>query len=383
MNIFQITKILNEAKDKVTNEVISGVENFTKTVDDHIEKLANAPKKRGNKAYSEKPENIEREKNQFLTKIINATKMETERLTGSTSEIKEYRREFMNRIIRFLAHEKSGSYSNDIVVARDIIAAASDSDIKKILNVPSGQGKKLPQPRTISKDGIVNLYDDIDNGLAKRLTNFTPNTCGRFEMLLGVLYNGSKVTGHEGYNKKGDINLGGEIFEVKKSGTGGVDTGWKQFQYLLNTNIDKSRKMELQKQIKELKNQEAKDIQTLRSSIEKFVKNIFKDIIKLDKNGEHKNDVNDFAENYFAMLDEMDKKRAILYGFQKIGYENLIVCDDDGSARFVMKKDVDDFVQGKCDINKLGIDIEIPTSLNDKNTKPKTADFQKIKINLK
>ena len=384
MNIFQITKILNEAKDKVTNAVINGVENFTKVVDDHIEKLANAPKKAGRTAEKDKPENVEREKNEFLTKIINATKMETERLTGVTNETKEYRKEFMNRMIRFLANEKSGSYSNDIVIVRDIVAMASDDDIKKILNIPSGQGKRQPQPRNISKDSSrVNLYDGIDDKLGKRLTDFVPNTCGRFEMLLGVLFDGSKVSGHEGYGKKGDVNLGGEIYEVKKSGTGGVDTGWKQFQYLLNTNIDKSRKIELQKQIKELKNQEIEDIQTLRSSIEQFVKKTLKELIELDKSGNHKNDVSDFAENYFAMLDEMDKKRAILYGFQNIGYKNIIVCDNDGSAQFVMKKDIDDFIRGKCDISKLGIEIKIPAVLNDKNSKPKSADFQKITINLK
>jgi hypothetical protein len=113
----------------------------------------------------------------------------------------------------------------------------------------------------------------------------------------------------------------------------------------------------------------------LRSSIEQFVKKTFKDLIELDKSGNHKNEVSDFAENYFAMLDEMDKKRAILYGFQNIGYKNIIVCDNDGSAQFVIKKDVDDFIRGKCDISKLGIEIKIPAVLNDKNSKPKSADF--------
>ena len=40
------------------------------------------------------------------------------------------------------------------------------------------------------------------------------------------------------------------------------------------------------------------------------------------------------------------------------------------------------FVHGKGSITELGIDIGIPNTLNDKNSKPKTGDFQKINIRL-
>ena len=132
MNIFVLDRILqelNESDDKVTNAVIKGVQNFNSQVDSHIQDLKNAPKKRGRVAADQNPANIEKQKTEFLTKIVNATKMEAERLTGSSSDMKGYRREFMERIKRFLASEKSGSYANDIVIVRDIVSAASDEDI--------------------------------------------------------------------------------------------------------------------------------------------------------------------------------------------------------------------------------------------------------------
>ena len=215
--------------------------------------MTNAPKTRGRKTADKNPKYIENQKNEFLTKIANATKMETERLTGSTSETKGYRRDFMDRIKRFLASEKSGSYANDIVIVRDIVSTASDEDIKKMMNIPNGKGNPKPIQREISSTGRINIYSGLNTSLAKRLADFAPGTCGRFEMLLGVLYDGTKVSGREGYNEKGDVVLDGKVFEVKKSGTGGVDTGWKQFQHLLNTTVDKNKKIELQQQIKQLK----------------------------------------------------------------------------------------------------------------------------------
>lgn len=385
MNINMLTKILqelNEADDKITNAVIKGVQNFNNQVDDHIANLKNAPKKRGRVAADQNPANIEKQKNEFLTKVANATRMETERLTGSTSETKGYRKEFMERITRFLAGEKSGSYANDIVIVRDIVSAASDEDIKGILNIPNGKGNLKPIQRKINGTSRINIFSGINPQLAKRLADFAPGTCGRFEMLLGILYNGTKVSGREGYKSKGDVQLCGDVYEVKKSGTGGVDTGWKQFQHLLNTTVDKNKKMELQRQIKELKQQEAAQLNVLMKSINKFVKNTFNNIINTQNEGSYTNDVQDFAENYFALLSDDDKKRAILYGFSNIGYKNIIVCEDNGETQIVTEESIMKFVHGNGSITELGIDIGIPNTLNNKNSKPKTADFQKINIRL-
>lgn len=165
MNINMLTKILqelNEADDKITNAVIKGVQNFNNQVDDHIANLKNAPKKRGRVAADQNPANIEKQKNEFLTKVANATRMETERLTGSTSETKGYRKEFMERIKRFLAGEKSGSYANDIVIVRDIVAAASDEDIKGILNIPNGKGNLKPIQRKINGTSRINIFSGIN-----------------------------------------------------------------------------------------------------------------------------------------------------------------------------------------------------------------------------
>jgi hypothetical protein len=67
-------------------------------------------------------------------------------------------------------------------------------------------------------------------------------------------------------------------------------------------------------------------------SINKFVKNTFNNIINTQSEGSYTNDVQDFAENYFALLSDDDKKRAILYGFSNIGYKNIIVCEDNGET---------------------------------------------------
>ena len=34
-------------------------------------------------------------------------------------------------------------------------------------------------------------------------------------------------------------------------------------------------------------------------------------------------------ESYFSLLDDEDKKRAVIYGFYKLGYKNLIICKPD------------------------------------------------------
>lgn len=59
-------------------------------------------------------------------------------------------------------------------------------------------------------------------------------------MLLGIVFDGTKVTGHEKGQifQKGDVNIDGVFYEVKKNGTGGIDTGWKQFQYMFNKTTD-------------------------------------------------------------------------------------------------------------------------------------------------
>lgn len=34
-------------------------------------------------------------------------------------------------------------------------------------------------------------------------------------------------------------------------------------------------------------------------------------------------------ESYFSLLDDEDKKRAVIYGFYQLGYRNLIICKSD------------------------------------------------------
>ena len=72
------------------------------------------------------------------------------------------------------------------------------------------------------------------NTFLTRMKDFTPGSAGPYEVLLCLLFNGSKV--EKGSSKaRGDIMIGGETFEVKGHNGGCIDTGLDDLQLKMKT----------------------------------------------------------------------------------------------------------------------------------------------------
>lgn len=377
MNIFELTRILNESD--VIKSTVKAISDLSQSVDDI--KTSNDKRSQTKKLEAQK------EKDEFIKKIGNLALMKKDELTSSSSQ-KKYINIFLERMKRFLASETRTSHQNDVIVCKDILAEMPESDIKVLLGIPIGKGNHKPKKRELKS---MNLSYGIQNTNAlKRLETFAPGTCGAFEMLLGIVFDGTKVTGHEKGQifQKGDVNIDGVFYEVKKNETGGIDTGWKQFQYMFNKTTDQNEKKRLGTIIKKLKVQQKNECDKMFQKVSQFVKERFNYDIQSKSDFKNENgkqtisNNDDVAVNYFALLDDDDKKRAILFGFYEIGYKNIIVCDDNHNIVVVTSDMIQQFVNGSGHIQDLGIDVNIPNELNDEHNAPKTAAFQKIKIKI-
>jgi hypothetical protein len=67
-----------------------------------------------------------------------------------------------------------------------------------------------------------------------RMKDFKPGSAGPYEVLLCLLFNGTKV--EKGSNKsRGDVMIGGKVFEVKGHNGGCIDTGLDDLQLKMKT----------------------------------------------------------------------------------------------------------------------------------------------------
>jgi hypothetical protein len=88
-----------------------------------------------------------------------------------------------------------------------------------------------------------------------------------------MIFNGSKVTGHEGHGEKGDIYIKkkgdskGRVYELKTDGSGGIDKGWEKFERMFNSSTDASEKAKLRNIITALKNSFKKEQQEMYAKV--------------------------------------------------------------------------------------------------------------------
>ena len=224
------------------------------------------------------------------------------------------------------------------------------------------------------------------------MAKFRPGSCGPFEVLLCLLFNGGKIDVASKDNR-GDISIGGVAWEVKGDGGGCIDTGidniedkmksasGSELRELMN-DLNKAKKLfnVLDSKGSQLMEQFAKKLtMTKRKELETNMTNSL-----AGNNTMTSNDV----ENYFSLLDDEDKKKAVLYGFYKLGYQNIIVCGWDANFTYKVVKGSDII---KCVLNptstvrELGIDISISAnqkSYSDGSTTVKTANFGSYIIKL-
>lgn len=363
MNIFELTRILNEMNAQEVRGAITDYDNA-------VNKIAKSTR-RGDEAGE-----LAQRRDVLFSKIANTINQEREMISNNTSE--GIVAKFLERAKTFIAGDTALSHENDLAVIRDIMSSIGKDSMYKILgydtNLGTGKRKEVlthqDRQLPIGKFDLSMIVPD-KNAIA-RLFNFAPGTAGPGEVLLGLMYNGSKVTGREKYGMKGDIAFGKNgnkvVYEVKRNGTGCIDKGLEKFQKMLKS-ANGSDKAKIQNLIKQLSTEQNNETNTLAQKVKEYVE---------AKNSNNPNVGS--VSNLFGLLNEEDKMRAVLFGFSELGYKNIIVCDADGQGVVVTQDKIENFIKGATDIKSLGIKLLIPNGLLDVNNEVKTAEFGKIKI---
>lgn len=372
MNIIELTRILNEKYSDVTKNLTPNA--------DKLEKIA---KKQGKSE----------EANDFLNKINSIILKEIEKQDSNSN---------YSLLLKRLEGFMGGSNVNNDSILNDILSMVTPQMVEKILTFTP---QTLFQKNSLAelfdlKDGrtLKGAADDVKNANAnvktflKRMAKFRPGSCGPFEVLLCLLFNGGKID-VASKDERGDISIGGISWEVKGDGGGCIDTGIDNIEDKMKS----ASGSELRKLMDDL-NKAKKLFNVLDSKgsqlMEKFAKKLTMTKRKeLETNmsnslGGNNTMTSNDVENYFSLLDDEDKKKAVLYGFYKLGYQNIIVCGWDANFSYKVVKGADII---KCVLNptstvrQLGIDISISAnqkSYSDGSTTVKTANFGSYIIKL-
>jgi hypothetical protein len=369
MNIFELTRILNEMK---ADELVNGsaarkaITNYTTLIGREMEKKGANKKQIINKAQS------------FLSNIQKSVEHEI-RKSGTGKNENKIVSMFTNKVNQFLTKSKTAkNYTTDQILADSHISKLSEEEMIQIMGIEqdvNGTWREVERP-LVSCNVPADILKGFDKQKYSLLCSFEPGQCGPYEFIIGMIFNGSKVTGHEGHGEKGDVYINGKVYELKTNGSGGIDKGWEKFERMFNSSTDAAEKAKLRNIITALKNSFKKEQQEMYTKVMEYVEAVIKSSPDLQTNK-----VN--AANYFALLDEEGKKKAILFGFKELGYKNLIVANSDGRIRVVEEEDINNVLNSNSPISSLGIDISIPANLTDPNKPIKTAAFVEVKISIK
>lgn len=208
--------------------------------------------------------------------------------------------------------------------------------------------KRGRKPKTeMTKERQTSL--DIST-IFETLSSIKPGTTGPFELLLCMIFGGTKITGNT--KDKGDILIGNTAYEVKADGTGALDAGYHQLE-------------------EEMQNVQGEELNALRNKLEQEKKRYEAELAKCTKLAQkfakvlarqYKLDTKD-VKDYFSILTDDDKKRAILYGFYECKYRNFIVCqpkksktDYDVKIKIITESMIKSVIDGN-NIKSIGIDI--------------------------
>ena len=372
MNIIELTRILNEKYSDVTKNLTPNA--------DKLEKIA---KKQGKSE----------EANDFLNKINSIILKEIEKQDSNSN---------YSLLLKRLEGFIGGSNVNNDSILNDILSMVTPQMVEKILTfTPQTLFQKnslaelfdLKDGRTLkgAADDVKNANANVKNFL-KRMAKFRPGSCGPFEVLLCLLFNGGKID-VASKDQRGDISIGGISWEVKGDGGGCIDTGIDNIEDKMKSASGSELKNlmgDLNKAKKLFNVLDSKGSQLMEKFAKKLTMSKRKELetnISNSLGGNNTMTSND-VENYFSLLDDEDKKKAVLYGFYKLGYQNIIVCGWDANFSYKVVKGADII---KCVLNptstvrELGIDISISAnqkSYADGSTTVKTANFGSYIIKL-
>ena len=364
MNIFELTRILNEKYSEITKPLTPNA--------DKLEKIA---KKQGR----------EEDVNEFLVKINNLLLKKTDEFDSNSLYY-----QIRQRLSGFIG----GSNENDNNTLNDILSLLSNEMMKLILAQKSDTVLELKKggvgPKKLE---LANYFGYKLNGrgdanknikmFLARMKDYKPGSAGPYEVLLCLLFNGTKVEqGKDG--SRGDIMIGGEVFEVKGHNGGCIDTGLDDLQLKMKTasgekmktlmnDLNNAKKLfnVLDSKGTKLMEQFAKKLSSAkRKSLETNIDNAI--------SGNNSMTANDI-ESYFSLLDDEDKKRAVIYGFYQLGYKNLIICKNDAmyNTRILFAKDMKSIYEGRTKLRDYGIDIKLSSQVvtDENGVRAKTANF--------
>lgn len=364
MNIFELTRILNERYSE-----------FTKGLTPTADKLEKIAKKEGK----------ESEVNEFLVKINNLLLKKTDEFDSNS---------LYARIKQRLSGFIGGSNENDTNTLNDILSSLTNDMMELILSQSSDTVLELKNAALGPKKlELANYFGYKLNGrgdankniksFLTRMKDFKPGSAGPYEVLLCLLFNGTKVEqGKDG--SRGDIMIGGEVFEVKGHNGGCIDTGLDDLQLKMKTanggemkelmnDLNKAKRLfeVLDSKGTKLMEQFAKKLSAeQRQKLETNIDNAIG-----GNNGMTSNDI----ESYFSLLDDEGKKRAVIYGFYQLGYRNLIICKNDAmfNARVLFDDDMVSIYEGRSNLRDYGIDIRLSSQVvaDENGVRAKTANF--------
>ena len=374
MNIIELTRILNERYSELTK-------NLTPIAD----KLEKNAQKSGNGADAQ----------DFLTRINNLLLKKVDELDDNSlyAQIRQRLKGFIG-----------GSNQNDNNTLNDILSLLSNTMMEQILEQSSNtvlavksdkQGKKALQLASYFgyQKGSTKAMRDADeqtkqantniNTFLMRMKDFKPGSAGPYEVLLCLLFNGSKVEKGSS-DARGDIIIGDKTFEVKGHNGGCIDTGLDDLQLKMKTakGSDMKKLMSDLNKAKQLFNVlDSKGTKLMEQFAKKLtIENRQKLETNLSKSMGRKNTMttNDI-ENFFSLLSDEDKKRAVLYGFFNLGYKNLIICKPDAmfNTRLLFEEDIQSIIDGKTKLQNYGIDIKLSSQVvtDEEGVRAKTANF--------
>jgi hypothetical protein len=185
MNIFELTKILNESNTKLATQVTNDILEY----DTNIEQSSTPIEKR--------------KKDVFLQKVSN--------IINDKKDEKSIR----NVIFNFLNDRgfipKTGKtrYGSEVII-KDILHNMESSDLEVLQKCLNGENKLKLNGSILNDIGFVRTT-------TRQLRDFRPSGCGPWEVLLGICFNGFKA------KRGGDVTIEGVTYEVKLSGSGYID----------------------------------------------------------------------------------------------------------------------------------------------------------------
>lgn len=361
MNIFELTEILNEAKGRRKLPITNKIATNTNILDNVAQDTRDA-------------ESIENT-NQFLNKINNLLQKKIESLDSNSG---------YSQLLERLKSFYGGSNVNNNTVLDEILSLLTPEMISIINSTTPDALYKYENLGSIfeykshGRDGS----NKVKKEFLDRLSKFRPSYCGPFEVLLCLLFNGTKL--QKAGRNKGDIVIGGTVYEVKRDGGGCIDTGLDQIELMMK----KAQGNEL-RQLTQRFEKAQKLFKVLDANGSKLMEDYAKKLNAKNVQRMEQNFTNTMAQNqnldtqdvqdYFSLLSDDDKKRAVLYGFYMLGYHNIIICKNDAACSYkvITSKDIVKILKHQSSMEQMGFTIILSSNavLDETEVRAKSANF--------